>query len=447
MPSNQQAREHRGDKKPGRAEKITTIVKNLANGKWDESDAMTYDMPLWMEKGDSMMKAAGDLRLQQARKKWVQPKLRAWQIEVENLIMHQNSREILFVIDTVGNRGKSWFCQYMMRKHNAVIFHDSDNRTWAYMWQLQKIVLFDILRSGIPCYSTMESFKNGHVISDKYVCAQKSQENVKVAVFLHHVPQCHQYLSAERVRIYNLDEERPHIRHSKTVPTPSKKSVRFEKTPYSRPVSPAESNRSDSTTQSLRELCSEMTLSKEEKRAMVEEHEQHLLRKYGQSIAKDLGEINRNYGYVGVSQAMKLVKDYLLKCRETGEAIEICDPDKIERINVWKKESETEKDWSAKPKPEPEQPMIEEEEEGSDEEVTFQGIFLPKLPQAPRTVEVKLQEPFVIVSRENRVASKDIKRSLPSRPVTPDRPPHLSGTLVTPEGWSSPPPQDKRKNT
>ena len=62
-------------KKPGRAEKITHIVKKLASGEWEESDAMTYNMPLWMEKGDAMMKAAGDFRLQQARKNWVQPKL------------------------------------------------------------------------------------------------------------------------------------------------------------------------------------------------------------------------------------------------------------------------------------------------------------------------------------------------------------------------------------
>ena len=233
MPTNAQAREHRNEKKLGRAEKITHIVKKLASGEWEESDAMSYDMPLWMEKGDSMMQAAGDFRLQQARKNWVQPKLRAWQIEVENLIMSQNSREILFVIDTIGNRGKSWFCQYMMRKHNAVVFHDSDNRTCAYMWQLQKVVLFDIPRSGIPCYSTMESFKNGHVISDKYVCAQKSQENVKVAVFLNHVPQCHQYLSADRVRIYNLDHERPNVKLVRKVPPASKKNVRFEKKPYS----------------------------------------------------------------------------------------------------------------------------------------------------------------------------------------------------------------------
>ena len=289
----------------------------------------------------------------------------------------------------------------------------------------------------------MESFKNGHVISDKYVCAQKSQENVKVAVFLNHVQQCHQCLSADRVRIYNLDYERPNVKVTRRVTAPSKKQVRFEKKPYSQPASPAESERSDSTTQSLRELCDEMKISpsaKSGKSELCEEQEAHLLCLYGQTVAKDLGELNRQFRVVGISQAMKLFTDYLLKCTETGEAIEICKPDAIDKVTVWKKEEDDEP--SAIPKPDTDTQHVKDEEpteDESDDDVEFQGVFKPQLPKEPRTVECKPLEPFVIVKTKDKIPMKDIARS-EERPRPPDRPPHLRGMLHTPEGQSVSPP-------
>ena len=51
------------------------------------------------------------------------------------------------------------------------------------------------------------------------------------------------------------------------------------------------------------------------------------VRQFGLTIAKDLGTINRSYGIAGMSQVMKLVRGYKLKCRENGEAIENSDDD------------------------------------------------------------------------------------------------------------------------
>ena len=180
-------------------------------------------------------------------------------------------------------------------------------------------------------------------------------------------------------------------------------------------------------------------------RELGEGKETQLLRFYGQSVAKDLGELNREFGVPGVLQAMKLVKDYLLKCKETGEAIDICEPNAINKITVWKKDGN--EDCSAKPKPEPDEAPIKTEppsDEDSDGDVEFQGVFKPKLPKPP--VEVKPQEPFVI-STKDKIPMKDIGRSV-ERPRTPDRPPHLRGTLHTPEGQSVPPPLEPvRKRT
>ena len=51
------------------------------------------------------------------------------------------------------------------------------------------------------------------------------------------------------------------------------------------------------------------------------DNETSLVRQCGLTIAKDLGTINRSYGFPGLSQVRRLVRDYRLKCEEKGEAI------------------------------------------------------------------------------------------------------------------------------
>ena len=58
------------------------------------------------------------------------------------------------------------------------------------------------------------------------------------------------------------------------------------------------------------------------------------VRGFGLAIAKDLGIINRSYGLAGISQAMKLVRGYKIKCQEKGEACMIFNTDDNEDNDI-----------------------------------------------------------------------------------------------------------------
>ena len=159
----------------------------------------------------------------------------------------------------------------------------------------------------------MESFKNGHVISDKYVCSQKSQEGVKVVVFLTHIPQCHQFLSADSIKIYNLDIVKRSIPNMQPAPSGSKKRVRFEAPkPYARPASPPESTDSRSTTASLREEYRKLTVVADKELEAEKElttNERLVLQKSRDSIITSLRTITREFGLGGSHKSVSWLKD------------------------------------------------------------------------------------------------------------------------------------------
>ena len=49
------------------------------------------------------------------------------------------------------------------------------------------------------------------------------------------------------------------------------------------------------------------------------EQESGAARQCGLAIARDLGTIARSYGFSGLSQVKRLVRDYKIKCEEKGE--------------------------------------------------------------------------------------------------------------------------------
>jgi len=199
----------------------------------------------------------------------------------------------------------------MMRKHGAIIFHDADITTCGFMWQMQNIVLFDILRSGIPCYSTVEQFKNGHVISQKHLCQTKSQMNMKVAMFLNHHPHCEQFLSADSIQILDLDMEQQFEPVQKRITDYTIKS------PKSPTESIAESLKSTSTTKSLERAYKLLELD--------EELEQEDIRHdNATTIASHyLIRTAQVFGPIEMEEVAKLVKGYFNMCEENGGAVNV----------------------------------------------------------------------------------------------------------------------------
>lgn len=99
--------------------------------------------------------------------------LREWQQNLnEKLNREPNSREIIFIIDTVGNTGKTWFARYYQKNHEHVqILKPGKKNDMSMCLNEDTRVLFvDCPRSKNEFlqYDFLEEVKDGFVASYKY---------------------------------------------------------------------------------------------------------------------------------------------------------------------------------------------------------------------------------------------------------------------------------------
>ena len=143
-------------------EAVKTAITDIAHGRVDPAIVMERDVNLWMMRRDNIMRMAQELKTNLKRKMFEQPDLRPWQNHAEQVLLNQDERKILFIVDDIGNNGKTWLAQlaqYMHWKHGAIIFDQPDQHHCVMIWRMEKIVIFDVPRSAIPSYSCMEAFK------------------------------------------------------------------------------------------------------------------------------------------------------------------------------------------------------------------------------------------------------------------------------------------------
>lgn len=113
-----------------------------------------------------------------------------WQRQVETMIKYrpQNDREVTWIVDPVGNAGKSYFSDYLSHFYDCIAVDGSNLKTkdFAHTYNLQKIVVFDFPRSTEDHkvnYDIIECLKNGRIWSPKYESHVKSFRHKKVQVF------------------------------------------------------------------------------------------------------------------------------------------------------------------------------------------------------------------------------------------------------------------------
>lgn len=113
-----------------------------------------------------------------------------WQRQVETMIKHhiQNDREVTWIVDQVGNSGKSYFSDYLTHFHDCFAVDGKDLKTkdFALSYNLQKIVVIDFPRSTCEQsvnYDIIECLKNGRIWSPKYESQVKNFRHKKVQVF------------------------------------------------------------------------------------------------------------------------------------------------------------------------------------------------------------------------------------------------------------------------
>lgn len=135
--------------------------------------------------------------------------LHDWQSELnKRLLRAPDDRKIIFVIDSIGNKGKTWFAKYYCQLHdNAVLMVPTKRNDMAYLLPDQFRVLFlDCTRRQVESldYPFLEQVKNGCVVSPKYESRMRMYPPVHLVVLMNESPDPNA-LSDDRYEYINLN--------------------------------------------------------------------------------------------------------------------------------------------------------------------------------------------------------------------------------------------------
>jgi len=133
---------------------------------------------------------------------------RPYQQRLHDILIEQpNERKIIFIIDTVGNTGKSWFTKKFSSLNDStqqLCVGKADDTAFA-IDESKRIFFFDIPRSRSQYlqYSILEGLKDGKIMSNKYESRMKILLNIPhVVCFMNERPDMNA-LSADRYHIIN----------------------------------------------------------------------------------------------------------------------------------------------------------------------------------------------------------------------------------------------------
>jgi len=117
-----------------------------------------------------------------------------------------DDRKIIFVVDPVGNMGKSWFLKWWISKYPASTQRLSIGKRDDLAFAIEchrKYFLFDIPRtqSEFMQYSVLEQLKDRMIFSSKYESCNKMLTNVPhVVVFMNEEPDYNK-MTADRYEV------------------------------------------------------------------------------------------------------------------------------------------------------------------------------------------------------------------------------------------------------
>jgi len=135
---------------------------------------------------------------------------RSWQrFLIEKLELPPDRRKIIFVVDEVGNSGKSWFAHYYCQQHDDTcqVLLPGKKADMAFVLKPNINVLFlDAPRSKqgeFIQYDFLEDLKNGYIFSNKYESRIKTYSPMHVVVNMNERPDMTK-LSEDRYDILNI---------------------------------------------------------------------------------------------------------------------------------------------------------------------------------------------------------------------------------------------------
>ncbi len=130
-----------------------------------------------------------------------------WQQYIEQRLLIQSDRQILWIKDDKGNRGKTILANYIEWKYDAFVTTNGKVRDIAYAYNYQSIVIFDLPRTNEEYvnYQVIENFKDGRLFSSKYESVVKRFLPCKVLVLANFEPSDFK-LSKDRFDVIDLDK-------------------------------------------------------------------------------------------------------------------------------------------------------------------------------------------------------------------------------------------------
>lgn len=134
--------------------------------------------------------------------------LRPWQQDLNaKLNLAPDKRKVFFIVDTIGNSGKSWFCHYYASLHEFVdVLPPGRKENMVHVLSGQaRVVFIDYPRSKTEQmqYDFFEELKNGYVFAQKYDSMIKKFPVPHVVVMMNEQPDMTK-LSADRYEIINV---------------------------------------------------------------------------------------------------------------------------------------------------------------------------------------------------------------------------------------------------
>lgn len=130
-----------------------------------------------------------------------------WKQHALKLLIDQSERQILWIIDYVGNTGKSWFSKYLKSHYNAFRYSAGKWQDIAYAYNYEQFCCFDYPRDAeekVP-YGLFEQFKDGEITSGKYYSQIKARKDIKLIVFSNFKPDVTK-MSHDRWQILVVDD-------------------------------------------------------------------------------------------------------------------------------------------------------------------------------------------------------------------------------------------------
>ena len=211
--------------KSKRPASVSLIINGLLDPQLSPQVRVTKEYSDRYHYYDSISSYVSELALKNSLfSEWSRRRLYPWQYEVLKMIMRQPERQILWVFDPEGNSGKSFLSSYLNILYGFCQFDGvQSQRDIAFLITVPvRGFVFDVNREDAPSvkYGTLESAKNGYLMSGKYSGKITRFNVMPVVVFANSLPDCSK-LSQDRWKLVTLGQGEFHCMEKTAVVSPN----------------------------------------------------------------------------------------------------------------------------------------------------------------------------------------------------------------------------------